>query len=263
MTLQTGPINSSALFPFSCRGCGHVCCQHLAQPLYVSPPEYIRIQWHFERHPEIREQFQNVTFFEDAPDYFDGVPAIRVREVIPGVCPFILPTGSEEDTNQPVLCSIHPVRPSDCRLFPLNMTNALTEDNSNIETLFEIANICPGFETPDENDPLLSVYTPIRTNQTVQNWFDNQLPFDFFEEILISYLSVLTTYRALGWHLPTPAAPQGKLNEVTYPNLLEVFYSVPPCPQDPEHEHSIILDRLKYLVENLQPIIEKVLSSEN
>ncbi len=240
------PLEKKDSLPFSCRGCGNYCCGDVKTPIYVLPPEYIRIQWHLRRHPEAQAAIPNSPCFSFDEEHVSGLPVMKLnfRQLMwqgfgLQACPF-LAVQEEEGASTVLICLIHPARPHTCRIFPVGMTMEGTSINSGITTSYYVMSYCPGFELPSPGEKTIPGYQPPSMSQTVADWLDNQMNKDQFEEILYHFFEVMNFYYMHGWHLSRPDSP-GSLTPAAYQELSRVFYNVPDPPADESKDHDAIM----------------------
>ncbi len=244
---QVGPIQASSLFPFACKGCGELCCGNIITPIYVSPPEYARIRWYLDRNPDLKRQFDIDDCLELDRTHPKGIPILKYNFLVPQVCQFIrLP--AERGAFQ-ALCAIHPVRPLDCRLFPLVMENSWSDIAQNFVTDYAITSICPGFTLPQPGEALYPGYAPFEPGLTVEPWLDGQFGSDLLDEYIYYHFGVANEKITRGEHLPTAQNPAGKLTAAGYDELAQLLYNVPPVPPDPAQDHNVIMQWLSHFLE--------------
>jgi Fe-S-cluster containining protein len=251
------PIQPEAFFPFACLGCGDVCCRNLATIIHATTPEYIRIIWHLMRNPAAGKYLHPETQFVLDRHFVTGLPIMKLITIPPrGACPLAYQSDEEGMDPEQYLCAIHPARPSDCRLFPLIMTNTRSLDDTPLQTEYFVINYCPGFDLPRPGQHVYPGYTVPDTAQTAQTWVDGQISQEFKEEILYNFFDVVSYYYFHGWYLPSEERPDGKLDETTFDRLAHILFEIPPPPADRAEDHQVIMQRLLFLRENMESIID-------
>lgn len=255
------PLKREDSLPFSCRGCGNYCCGDLKTPIYVLPPEYIRIQWHFLRHPEAQAAIPNSPCFTYDEEHVSGLPVMKLsfRQLMwqgfgLQACPF-LAVHEKEGASTVMTCLIHPARPHTCRIFPVGMTMEGASLKSGITTSYYMMSYCPGFEMPNPTEQTLPGYQPPSIAQSVGDWLDNQMDNDQYEEILYHFFEVMNHYYKQGWHLSLPGST-GSLSQAAYQELSKVFYNVPNPPADDRKDHEEIMKFLTGLRTQAAQIVQ-------
>ena len=254
------PLALSDALPFSCQGCGHLCCGNLSTPIHVMPPEYIRIQWYLQRNPAARDTFSGNPFIYDL-EHISGLPYLKLnfdsfsyQGQLICACSFLY--ASTIDAESVLMCAIHPARPHTCRIFPIGMVTDGWYGNKPLQTSYHIMSYCPGFEIPDPDMKIIAGYLPPSEKQTVQNWLEQQMDSILHEEMLFYFFEVITYYHHRGWHLPTYEHPhQAKLDEASYNELAGVFYEIPPLPENPADDHTVIMQHLKHFRDDAETIV--------
>jgi len=263
------PLRLNDPLPFACRGCGHLCCGNLATPIHVMPPEYLRIQWHLERNPLLRKQFNHKQLFIYDPEHVSGLPIMKLAlneyllaDKTSYTCPFLVRNGGSEDA--PIVqCAIHPARPHTCRVFPIGMLMDGWYGRKPGKTSYHIMSYCPGFETPGDGEITIEGYSPPSLNHTLLTWLNGQLDNQLFEEITFHFFEVITYYYDKGWHLPTGENAGGRLTEQAYNELAGVFYELPNLAPEPDQYHDVIMQRLSFLRDEAETIIQEAMYRSN
>lgn len=263
------PLRLNDPLPFACRGCGHLCCGNLATSIHVMPPEYIRIQWHLERNPALRNEFSFKQLFTYNPEHVSGLPVMKLafNDYLMGdktayACPFLVRNVGSEDA--PIVqCAIHPARPHTCRVFPIGMMMDGWYGRKPVKNSYHIMSYCPGFETPKDGEITIQGYSPPPLNQTLQTWLNGQLDNQIYEEVTFHFFEVMTYYYEKGWHLPTKENAAGRLTDKAYNELTRVFYEVPKPSSEPGQDHATIMERLAYLCDQAEIIIQEAIYRSN
>jgi hypothetical protein len=156
-----------------------------------------------------------------------------------------------------LICLIHPARPHTCRIFPVGMTMDGSPNTSDITTSYYMMSYCAGFEIPSPGEKTLPGYEPPSMDQTVEDWLNQEMDKDQYEEILYYFFNVLSYYYHQGWHTSVPGSA-GSLTPAMYQELSKVFYHVPDPPENERDDHEQIMKYLKGLREQSSMIIRSV-----
>jgi Fe-S-cluster containining protein len=238
------PSPGQAPFPFACRGCGKLCCAD--KNVLVSPPEAARLAWHLEREG-LEQAYPRSQWGVLVLGSSTGLPVLKLNFARrteepdgPRLCPFLdtLPGQSQHG-----LCRVHPARPTACRLFPLGRLFALQGERER----FALLERCPGFEPAGSGETTPPGYAPAPAEQTIQSWA-NQAAHPEMDIEKKRYVQVLRAYLGLGLHTPTRDNPSGQLSERAALFLgPALFYRIPAAPEEPNQDHTSILDWLAAL----------------
>lgn len=256
-------LQRNELLPFSCRGCGNYCCSNLPDPIYVLPPEYIRIQWYIKRNPASQAALLKHSIYSYDNEHVSGLPVLQLdfhdlmwQGHSIRACPF-LAVREEEGASELLTCLIHPARPFTCRIFPIGMAMEGFTVEKEVSTSYYLMSFCPGFEMPAPGERNLPGYHPPSPTQTVGDLLDDQMDADQFEEVLYHFFDVMSHYYHQGWHLDRPGM-SGTLTPAMYEALGRVFYRVPDPPQDESEDHEQIVQFLHGLRNQAEEIMQMV-----
>ena len=249
--------------PFSCRGCGRLCC--VDQDILTMPPEAWRINWSLAR----QGLGDLIPYWGDTfPGGSSGVPVRMIRFVGPGgrghcLCPFSLPAPRRQGADASKLllrCQVREARPNACRIYPLGRIGCTDPDTRTVSFAGYrvMAGDCPGWAPAGRGKLVLAGYAPAPEGQTVADWVRAQIP-DWVDEERDAYLAVLDELTARRLHAPTGDNPDGKLSEHLAVYLMgPLLYIEPPVPEDPADDHRVVMGNLATLVDRVSATVERL-----
>ncbi|MCJ7625890.1 MAG: YkgJ family cysteine cluster protein [Anaerolineaceae bacterium] len=271
-------------FPFSCRGCGHICCTKTSR-LLLHPASAARLDWAYQESAELREVLskQKARWASLGVCSETGVPLMMI---IPArqtedtyYCPFLIPEMETENDHMVysgiASCAIHQIRPSVCRLFPLGRRVVIGEPGLQVE--YRLMMKCPGFEAEGSDDPVYPGYQPPDESRSVKDWIEDSFPAHIQVEEEFYYQRIVIALRKTNLRMSTKQAGEGILNEQQTINLgINLVYN-PPLPvwhkaydgsryremSQSEAEHSILMDWLTLMEETIYRLGEDMHSTPN
>lgn len=272
--LEGRPISPADHFPFSCRGCGHLCCTD--QTILLTPPEAARIMWFLARTPDVTERVETLYHGEWAeifPGGSTGMATLRIafhpknpkRPQGDRVCPFLALVFGGDPQNPKFLdmgwCTVRGARPGACQIYPLGRVMMLDPNTCGTAVPrvaaqeYRILTRCPGFERPQPGEALPPGYAPAPADQTVLSWSAGQLNAEAEAEKNLYLFRVVGEFIKRGLHAPTPDNPDGRLSDAHAIQLgTDILYNPPPPPADPAEDHRTIMTWLETILDGIEEI---------